>query len=175
MLQGEIKMWIGKWRKETALPRSSQLVLVVNNPPANAGDIRDIGSIPGWGRSPGGGHDNTLQCSCLENPMDRGAWWAAVHRVAKSWTQPKQLNVHECSVGRPHPILETWQEQKEREFTLCLKVLSWDNCLLLPLDLGWNSHHKLPWFSGLHSDRTHHGLSWDISLPATALGVSRSL
>ena len=52
----------------------SQVVLVVKNPPANAGDIRDVGSIPGLGRFPGGGHDNLLQYSCLENPMDRGAW-----------------------------------------------------------------------------------------------------
>ena len=65
---------------------ASQVALVVKNPPANAGDIRDMGLIPGSGRSPGEGHDNPLQYSCLENPMDRGAWWAAVPRVAKSWT-----------------------------------------------------------------------------------------
>jgi len=59
---------------------------VVKNPPANAGDIRDAGSIPGLGRSPGGGHGNLLQYSCLENPMDRGAWWAMVHRVARNRT-----------------------------------------------------------------------------------------
>ena len=64
----------------------SQVVLVVKNSPDNVGDIRDAGSIPGLGRSPGGGHGNPLQYSCLENPMDRGAWRAAVHRVAKSWT-----------------------------------------------------------------------------------------
>ena len=57
---------------------------MVKNTPVNAGDIRDAGSIPEWGRSPGGGHSNSLQYSCLENPMDRGAWWAAVHEVAKS-------------------------------------------------------------------------------------------
>ena len=47
---------------------------MVKNPPANAGDIGDMGSIPGLGRFPGEGHGNSLQCSCLENPMDRGAW-----------------------------------------------------------------------------------------------------
>ena len=52
----------------------------------NHTDLRDMGSIPGSGRSPGGGHGNLLQYSVLENPMDRGAWWATVHRVAKSWT-----------------------------------------------------------------------------------------
>ena len=58
-------------------------------PTANAGDIREAGSIPGLGRSPEGGHGNPLQYSCLENPMDRGAWWATVHGVTKSRTQLK--------------------------------------------------------------------------------------
>ena len=66
--------------------RASQVVLVVKNPPANAGDVRDGGSPPGLGRSPGGGHSNPLQYSRLENPMNRGAWWATEHRVAKSQT-----------------------------------------------------------------------------------------
>ena len=66
---------------------ASQVALVVNNPPANAGDIRDLNLIPGLGRSLRGGHGNPLQHSCLENPLDRGAWWATVHRVAKSWTR----------------------------------------------------------------------------------------
>ena len=66
--------------------RASQVTLVVKNTPANAGDIRNAGSVPGSGRSPGGGHGNPLQYSCLENPIDRGAWRASVHRVAKSQT-----------------------------------------------------------------------------------------
>ena len=57
---------------------------MVKNPPANAGDVRDMGLIPGSGRSPGGGHSSPLQYSCWENPMDRGAWEATVHRVTKS-------------------------------------------------------------------------------------------
>ena len=57
----------------------SQVALVVKNPPANAGDIEDVGLIPGLGRSPGGGHGSPLQCSCLDNPMDRGAWGATVY------------------------------------------------------------------------------------------------
>ena len=65
---------------------------MVKNPPANAGDIRDMGSIPGSGRSPGRGNSNPLQYSCLENPMDRGDWWARVHRVSRSRTQLKQLS-----------------------------------------------------------------------------------
>ena len=62
-----------------------------------AGDIRDMGSIPGSGRSPGGGPGNPLQYSCLENPMDRGARQATVHGVAKSRTQLKALNTHACT------------------------------------------------------------------------------
>ena len=66
--------------------RASQVSLVVKNLPANAGDIRDAGSILQLGRSPGGGHGNPLQCSYLDNPMDREAWWAKVHGIAKSWS-----------------------------------------------------------------------------------------
>ena len=65
---------------------ASQVVLLVKKLPASAGNVRDMGSIPGLGRSPGGGHGNTLQKSCLEKPMDRGAWWTIVHRVAQSDT-----------------------------------------------------------------------------------------
>ena len=59
---------------------------MVKNLPANAGDIRDMGSTPRSGRSPGGGHSNPLQYFCQENPMDRGAWQTIVHRVTQSWT-----------------------------------------------------------------------------------------
>ena len=59
---------------------------VVKNPPDDAGDARDTGLIRGSGGSPGEGNGNPLQYSCLENPMDRGAWWATVHRVTKSQT-----------------------------------------------------------------------------------------
>ena len=59
---------------------------IVNNLPSNAGDIRDTGSVSGSEGSPGKGHGNPLQYSCLENSMDRGAWWVIVHGVAKSWT-----------------------------------------------------------------------------------------
>ena len=62
------------------------MALVVKNMPANAGDDRDSVSIPGSGRSPGGGHGNPLQYSCLENSMNREAWWATVRGVAKSQT-----------------------------------------------------------------------------------------
>ena len=68
---------------------------MINNLPANAGDIRDSGSIPGSGRSPGGGNVNPLQNSCLKNPTDRGAWRAAVHGVAKNQTW---LSAHTCGL-----------------------------------------------------------------------------
>ena len=75
---------------------------MVKNLPANAGDIRDMGSIPGSGRSAGGGHSNPLQYSCLENPMDRGAWWVIVHRITQSWTQLKLLSMHICTQEGSH-------------------------------------------------------------------------
>ena len=62
---------------------ASQVALVVKNPPAKTGGIRDLGSVPGLGRSPGEGNGNPLQYSCLENPMDRGAWRATVHGITK--------------------------------------------------------------------------------------------
>ena len=70
---------------------ASQVALVVKNLPANAGDVRDRGSIPVLGRSPGDGHGNPLQYSCLENLTDRGLWWTAVHGVAKSRTRLSDL------------------------------------------------------------------------------------
>ena len=68
---------------------ASQMALVVKNPPANAGDRRNTGLIPGSRRFPGGGHGNPLQYSFLECPMAKGAWWATVHRVTKSPTRLK--------------------------------------------------------------------------------------
>ena len=71
---------------------------MIKNPPASTGDVRDVGSIPGLARSPGEGHGNSLQYSCLENPVDRGAWRATVCGVAKNWTGLKPPN-------RAHPLL----------------------------------------------------------------------
>ena len=77
------------------------VALVVKNPPASAGDIRDAGLIPGSGRSPGGRHGDSLQYSFLENPMDRGAWWATMHRIAKTQTWLKRLSTR---------VLHTWEK-----------------------------------------------------------------
>ena len=77
----------------------------------NVGDISSAGSIPGSGRSPGEGHGNPLQYSCLENPMDRGAWWITVHRVAKSWTWLKWLSSRTTEVIKKiknQRILDAW-------------------------------------------------------------------
>ena len=70
------------------------MALAVKNLLASAGEVTDMGSLPGSGRSPGGGHGDPLQYSCLENPMERGAWQATVHRVEKSQTRLKQLSMH---------------------------------------------------------------------------------
>ena len=74
---------VKKKKKKTQTNKQTKI------PPANAGDLRDARSIPGSGRAPGGGDGNPLQYSCLENPMDRGAWRATVQGVTKSWTQLK--------------------------------------------------------------------------------------
>ena len=79
-----------KHRERLGLPNlingASQVVQVVKNVLANAGDVRDMGSIPGSGRTPEEGNGYPLKHSCLENPMDRGTWRATVHGVSKSWT-----------------------------------------------------------------------------------------
>ena len=75
---------------------------MVKDQPANARDVRDSGSIPGLGRSPGEGNGNALQYSCLENPIDRGAWGVAVHRVTKSQTRLEQLSTHTQVCVEPH-------------------------------------------------------------------------
>ena len=105
VLPSFLELWLGLWHLAalgsisepgSVLRRASQVVLVVKNPAASAGGIRDVGSIPGSGRSPGGGHSNTVQYSCLENPMHRGIWQAMVHSVANSQTWLKQLSTRTC-------------------------------------------------------------------------------
>ena len=81
-------------RTTEVLPWASQGALVVKNLPANAGDATDMGSISGLGRSPGEGNDNPLQYSCLENPKDRGAWQATVHRVKKESDTTEHTYTH---------------------------------------------------------------------------------
>ena len=106
---------------------------MVKNPSANAGDAF---SVPGLGKSPGGEHGNPLQCSCLGNPMDRGAWRAPVHRVAKSWTQLKQFSTHTC-MGGPHPVFRGPEKNKEqRESLLSLSDCSSQETGLFCLDWG---------------------------------------
>ena len=100
---------------------------VVRNPLANAGDERDMGLIPGLGRSPGGGHGNPLQYSRLENPMDRGAWQVTVHGIAKSQTQLQLLSTH-CST--------TTTGDNENSNSWCFRALSeaWCQVLYIYID-----------------------------------------
>ena len=81
------------------------VALVVKNPPANTGDVRNTGSIPISERSPGGGHSNPLQYFCLQNPVNRGPWQATVHRVSQSQTRLKRLSsahtAYKCWLGLP--------------------------------------------------------------------------
>ena len=117
---------------------------VVKNPPANAGDARDMGLIPGSGRSPGGGNGNPLQYSCLENPMDRGAWQATIYGVAKSQKQlsnwvilwfrrnidsfrwPKYVShiylvfIHSSRFPKPLELPKWWEQQRS-----CVMLVRW--------------------------------------------------
>ena len=95
-----------------------QVALVLKNLPVKAGDIRDASSIPGLGRYPGEGHSNPLQYSCLENPRDSGAWWAAVYGVAQSQTRLKQLS-----------------SSSSRRYHMCNKQLLERRILIQPLDI----------------------------------------
>ena len=133
------------------------MALVVNNLPANGGDETDAGSVPGSGRSPGGGNGNPLQYSCLENPtMDRRAWRATVHGAAKSWTQltapsfslltlDNQLTAHSHTVdlswvfGLP---IKLWVSQA-RKGTTMLTIDELD-CQRLHLGLQWRTEHFFP-------------------------------
>ena len=116
------QLWVSPWEKQVITTNfrqfvsttfvwdsASQVALVVKSLPANEGDIRELGLIPESGRSPGGGHGNYFQYSCLENPMDRGAWRATVHRVAKSWTQLKRFGTHRWTKGVYNHFLSCWR------------------------------------------------------------------
>ena len=107
--------------------RASQVALMVKNPPANAGDIRDSDSISGSGRDPRGEQGNLLQYFCLDNPMDRGAWWATVHRVAQSWTGLKQLNTHMHAHTHTHTHTHT-SVPKGSNTDMCFVLFPWKSC-----------------------------------------------
>ena len=112
---------------------ASQVVLVVKNTPASAGNVRDMGSIPGSGRSPGGGHGNPLQYSCLEKPTDRGAWWAIVHGVSRSQTQLEWLSAYTADKAlRPAACLN-WSISEQPSISSCSEMSSesWSWCLSL--------------------------------------------
>ena len=104
------------------------MALEVKNPPANAGDVRDTGSIPGSGRSPGGGHDKPLLYSCLENPIDRGAWRAAVHR--------SQRVRHDCTHTHCTSRTYLFQNWKFKPFDLPHFAHLWQNQSVLSISSG---------------------------------------
>ena len=109
---------------------AARWVLAVKNPPTNARDTRDTGSVLGLGRSPEGGHGNPLQYSCLEDPMNRRAWQAIVHGVTKSWTWLKWLSRHAHTSEREVPF----KRQGTYYLPRGLSVLSlW--LLTMPLDI----------------------------------------
>ena len=114
---------------------ASQVALVIKNPSTNPRDVRDMGSITGSGRSPGGGHNNPLQCSFLENPKDRGAWRATVHKVSKSRTRLKHLSMQAQMNGCSFVPVKLYQ-QKQAGGQIWLK-----SCSLLTPTLKYYSQH----------------------------------
>ena len=100
---------------------ASQVALVVKNPPARAGDIRDVGSMHGSGRFPGGGHRNPSQYSCLENAMDRGVLRVTVHGVTESWTWLKWLSTYTCEDVHILVSMDLWYLTLLPYVTLCSK------------------------------------------------------
>ena len=127
---------LGKWQCIKYLVLSiwvSSVVLVVKNSPVNPGDIRGMRSIPGWGRSPREGNGNPLQYSCLENHMDRGAWWATAHGVTKSNMTEWLRNKHppfssinwgtQCSISIIH--MDTFDHTTNICVFLCQSNSGW--------------------------------------------------
>ena len=96
------------------ISRAFQVVLVVKNLPVNAGDIRHMGSVPGSGRPPEGGRAKPLQYSCLENPMDRGTYWATVRGVAKIWTWLGWLSMPAHRGTGPHMVRSEGQRRQDK-------------------------------------------------------------
>ena len=113
----------------------SHVALVVKNSPANAGGVKDMGWICGSRRYPGGGHGSPLQYSCLENPLDRGAWWAIVHRAAKNQTRLKQLSTHthltQCLKlsGSTSSCVSLSEKQNNKKNTDVIRLL--ENCAII--------------------------------------------
>ena len=123
---------------------ASQVALVVKNPPANAGDARDAGSIPGSGRSPGGGNGSQLQYSWLGNCIDTGAWRATVHGVAKSWTwlsDRAQIDTTLVKIKQQHSIHFNLFKLTSAKSTNMDSCFQWSNCSSTQYGggkYGWN-------------------------------------
>ena len=136
---------------------------MIKNPPANAGGTRDVGSVPALGRSPGEGHGNPLQYSCLENPMDRGAWWVTIHGVEKSRAQMKQFSIVACvssAKKMPTDSSRTLVEKKKLNLLSVQFSSVAQSCPTLcdPMNRsmpGLPVHHHLPEFTQTHIHRVH--------------------
>ena len=122
---------------------------MVKNPPANAGDTRDVGSISESGRSPGVGNSNLLQYSCLENSMNRGAWWATIHGIAKSWTWLSDWGLSTIN----HSVEKSWLVRAYQVKSAPGNILDQSNTPLTRASLLAQTVKRLPamWEIGVRS------------------------
>ena len=121
---------------------ASQVVLVVKNLPANTRDVRDLGSIPGLGRSPGGGHGNLLQNFCLENPMDWGAWWANAWQICLIFEEPPY-----CFQEQLHHFTSQPALHKGSYFPTFSQHVLFSGVLIVAISMGVRWYLVMVWFA----------------------------
>ena len=151
-------------------PRASQVTLVVKNLLANAGDVRDVGSSPGWGRTPGGGHGDPLQYPCQENPTDREAWWSVVHRVEESDTAEETWHTPMQRITPKLSSFKQWSFKQSFNISHCFcgsGIQKWPIWACLAQSISWGLSRMLaggnPWrfaWTGGSSSKVAHSWDW---------------
>ena len=139
--------------------RAPQVALVVKNPPANSGDVSDAGSIPRLGRSSREGNDQPLQYSFLENPMNRGAWWATVHGVTKSWTRLSETHTN------THTNTESGTWGQEKGIWLPSYIWTITSILSIFLEQRWGPISNIFWQDKIFEVGFRKGMLWTECLP----------
>ena len=152
---------------------ASQVALKVKNPPSNAGDIRDLGSVPALGRFPRGGNGNPFQYSCLKNPMNRGAWWATVHLVAKSQIRLKRHSAHADSVLKISDVTLLTKVHMVKAMVFPVVMYRWKKWTIKKVKCWrmnafklwcWRRLYRVPWIARRSNQSILEGINPDYSL-----------